>query len=124
MYETLLAYCDYIKVYYIFFSFCRLSKCRITHERCYSLALVLKSNPSHLRELDLSRNELKDLGVRHLCVGLKSPLCQLETLRSAHCHFLVMIHLQRTDPNKMISRTWMFLYIQSFIHMCPVRAGL
>lgn len=43
-------------------------------------ASVLSSN-SQLRELDLSRNDLKDLGVQLLSVGLGSLNCSLETLR-------------------------------------------
>ncbi|KAJ7997926.1 hypothetical protein DPEC_G00217240, partial [Dallia pectoralis] len=36
-----------------------LSGCRITEEGCASLVSALKSNPSHLNELDLSNNDLK-----------------------------------------------------------------
>ncbi|XP_030576896.1 protein NLRC3-like, partial [Archocentrus centrarchus] len=61
-----------------------LSDCMIREEGCASLAAVLKSNPTHLRELDLSDNDLQDLGVTSLSVGLKTPHCRLKILRLDH----------------------------------------
>uniref|UniRef100_A0A6Q2Z2Z2 B30.2/SPRY domain-containing protein n=2 Tax=Esox lucius TaxID=8010 RepID=A0A6Q2Z2Z2_ESOLU len=62
-----------------------LSGCGITEEGCASLVSALKSNPSHLKELDLSNNDLKDTGVEKLSALLKDPQCRLETLRLSGC---------------------------------------
>uniref|UniRef100_A0AAQ4NX42 B30.2/SPRY domain-containing protein n=1 Tax=Gasterosteus aculeatus aculeatus TaxID=481459 RepID=A0AAQ4NX42_GASAC len=59
----------------------RLSGCLITGEGCASLASALRSNPSHLRELDLSYNHPGDSGVKLLSAGLEDPHWRLETLR-------------------------------------------
>ena len=47
---------------------------------CQVVASALKSNPSHLRELDMGYNGNLDLGV--LFAGLGSTHCRLEILRS------------------------------------------
>ncbi|XP_051813912.1 NACHT, LRR and PYD domains-containing protein 12-like [Acanthochromis polyacanthus] len=63
----------------------RLSDCGLSESHCEIVASALKSNPSQLRDLDLSGNDLKDSLVKHLCDGLQSPNCKLETLRWWDC---------------------------------------
>ncbi|XP_067267431.1 NACHT, LRR and PYD domains-containing protein 12-like [Chanodichthys erythropterus] len=61
-----------------------LSDCDITNEGCAALASALRSNP-HLRELDLSWNQLRDSGVNLLSDKLKDPHCKLEILKLYDC---------------------------------------
>ncbi|XP_039540927.1 NACHT, LRR and PYD domains-containing protein 3-like isoform X8 [Pimephales promelas] len=62
-----------------------LDSCSITEEQSLILTSALKSNPSHLRHLDLSENKLGDLGVNHLCDVLKDSHCKLERLSLKDC---------------------------------------
>ncbi|XP_045067020.1 NACHT, LRR and PYD domains-containing protein 5 [Coregonus clupeaformis] len=62
-----------------------LSGCKLTYESCETLASALQTPNSPLRELDLSYNDLGDRGVELLCVGLTSPLCNIQTLVLSGC---------------------------------------
>uniref|UniRef100_A0A4W5LBM9 Uncharacterized protein n=1 Tax=Hucho hucho TaxID=62062 RepID=A0A4W5LBM9_9TELE len=57
-----------------------LDGCKLTYKSCETLASVLQTPNSPLRELDLRYNDLGDRGVELLCVGLTSPLCNIQTL--------------------------------------------
>ncbi|KAK2854268.1 hypothetical protein Q5P01_006929 [Channa striata] len=62
-----------------------LSGCNLRGRSCEALAKVLTSKNTNLRELDLSNNDLHDLGVKLLSEGLASPHCHLEVLRLSGC---------------------------------------
>ncbi|XP_078143426.1 protein NLRC3-like isoform X6 [Centroberyx gerrardi] len=62
----------------------RLSGCLVTEEGCASLASALSSNPSHLRELDLSYNHPGDSGVKLFSAGLVDPHWRLDSLSVDH----------------------------------------
>uniref|UniRef100_A0A3P9KEG2 NACHT domain-containing protein n=1 Tax=Oryzias latipes TaxID=8090 RepID=A0A3P9KEG2_ORYLA len=71
---------------YIFVSLHRLpEQCGLSETHCEIVASALKSNPSHLIELDLKNNSLEDSSMKVLCSGLESPNCRLQTLRLIDC---------------------------------------
>ncbi|XP_050965421.1 NLR family CARD domain-containing protein 3-like [Labeo rohita] len=72
----------------------QLSNCGITDEGFAALASALRSNPSHLRLLDLSGNKLGD-SVKLLSDVLQNPHCKLETL----CH----VSAGRPEPHHITS---------------------
>uniref|UniRef100_A0A3B1JPF4 NACHT LRR and PYD domain-containing protein n=1 Tax=Astyanax mexicanus TaxID=7994 RepID=A0A3B1JPF4_ASTMX len=78
--------------------------CSITDDGCASLASALKTNTSHLRELNLHHNKARDPGVKLLLSLLKDPCCKLEKLKLCGCNItemscaaLVSALMQRTS---------------------------
>ncbi len=69
-YLTLFIYCIY-----------RLSDCSITEEGYKALASALRSNSSHLIELDLTGNDPGQSGVKELSDVLQDGRCTLKTIR-------------------------------------------
>ncbi|XP_050958465.1 NACHT, LRR and PYD domains-containing protein 12-like isoform X18 [Labeo rohita] len=57
------------------------SNCSISEDGYKALALALRSNPSHLIELDLTGNDPGQSGVKELNDLLQDPNCQLKILR-------------------------------------------
>ncbi|KAL0172897.1 hypothetical protein M9458_033208, partial [Cirrhinus mrigala] len=57
-----------------------LIKCSIGEEGCAALISALRSNPSHLRELDLSWNKPGDSGVNLISALLEDPHSKLKKL--------------------------------------------
>ncbi|XP_051734243.1 NACHT, LRR and PYD domains-containing protein 3-like isoform X9 [Ctenopharyngodon idella] len=62
----------------------RLSGCMVTEEGCGYVSSALSSNPSHLRELDLSYNHPGQSGVKLLNHKLNDPNCSLQILKLDH----------------------------------------
>ncbi|KAL6470853.1 hypothetical protein MHYP_G00219720, partial [Metynnis hypsauchen] len=63
----------------------KLNKSSIKEEGCAALSSALCSNPSHLKELDLSENELGNSGVKKICSLLKNQDCKLQKLGLSFC---------------------------------------
>ncbi|XP_026128610.1 NACHT, LRR and PYD domains-containing protein 3-like isoform X5 [Carassius auratus] len=57
-----------------------LMRCDVTDEGCSALTSALRSNPSHMRELDLSLNKIGDSEVKLLSDLKADPCYKLETL--------------------------------------------
>ncbi|XP_026109353.1 ribonuclease inhibitor-like [Carassius auratus] len=84
-----------------------LYRCSITEKQCLILISALKLNPSYLRELDISENELKNTGVNNLCDVLKDSHCKLERLRLSDCSiteegYKALASALRSNPSHLI----------------------
>ncbi|XP_047678044.1 uncharacterized protein LOC113634383 isoform X14 [Tachysurus fulvidraco] len=64
----------------------KLYKCSLTEDDCTAVVAALRTNPSHLKELDLSDNTIGDTGVKQLCDLLKTSNCSLEKLKINNCN--------------------------------------
>ncbi|XP_066517832.1 ribonuclease inhibitor-like isoform X2 [Hoplias malabaricus] len=64
----------------------RIMMCKLNEESCDTVQLVIQSENSCLKILDLSYNDLQDSGVEKLCAGLKTPCCKLDTIILSGCH--------------------------------------
>ncbi len=60
---------------------CRLSGCMVTGKGCDYVASALSSNPSHLRELDLTYNHPGESGFKLLSEKLEDPKYRLDKLK-------------------------------------------
>ncbi|MCJ8732981.1 hypothetical protein PDJAM_G00217860 [Pangasius djambal] len=58
-----------------------LCKCSLTEEDCAAVVSALRTNPSHLKELDLSDNTIGSTGMKELSALLQNSNCTLEILK-------------------------------------------
>ena len=100
---------------YIFLNH-RLAACKLSDTHCEVVASALKSNPSHLRELDMSQNDLQDSGVKLLTAGLEGPNCKLETLRSVHwLELLLFSCIHSIKILKVSVFHWLMHYVNTLV---------
>ncbi|XP_058243317.1 protein NLRC5-like isoform X2 [Hemibagrus wyckioides] len=62
-----------------------LCKCSLSEDDCTAVVSALRTNPSHLKELDLSHNTIGDTGMKQISDLLQNSNCTLETLRLNNC---------------------------------------
>ncbi|KAK2915663.1 hypothetical protein Q8A67_000037 [Cirrhinus molitorella] len=89
----------------------RLSGCMVTEEGCLFVSSALSSNPSHLRELDLSYNHPGKSGVKLLSAKVNHPNYRLEKLNVDHGgEFRITVGIRKyacfltLDPNTANTR--------------------
>ncbi|XP_059425799.1 NLR family CARD domain-containing protein 3-like isoform X6 [Carassius carassius] len=84
----------------------KLWDCSIGEEGCAALISALRSNPSHLTELDLSYNTPGDSGVKLLSALLEDPHCKLKKLQLSYCSIgeegcAALISALRSNPSHL-----------------------
>uniref|UniRef100_A0AAY5K8Z8 SPRY-associated domain-containing protein n=1 Tax=Esox lucius TaxID=8010 RepID=A0AAY5K8Z8_ESOLU len=112
-----------------------MSGCLVTKEGCASLVSALKSNPSHLKELDLSYNQPGDLGVRLLSAGLEDPHWRLEKLNCPPSIPNYTLYSEQVSvcsvsiplllpPPHHLSPDNTFIHFSSTLSMCSIQVSL
>ncbi|XP_061568194.1 uncharacterized protein LOC133422260 [Cololabis saira] len=103
----------------------RLIECELSKSHCKVIASSLKSDPSRLTELDLSKSRLEDSGVKILSGGLKSPNCRLETLRLKSCRLSgiscsSLVSALESNPShlKNLDLSLNYLNVSGVKHLC------
>nr|XP_055051223.1 NACHT, LRR and PYD domains-containing protein 14-like [Misgurnus anguillicaudatus] len=91
----------------------RLEQCNITDKGCVALCSALRSNPSHLTHLDLSKNNLRDSGVKLISDVLKNPDCKLEILKLERCNItdkscVALNSALRSNPSSHLRDLYLF----------------
>uniref|UniRef100_A0A671KF57 Uncharacterized protein n=1 Tax=Sinocyclocheilus anshuiensis TaxID=1608454 RepID=A0A671KF57_9TELE len=105
---------------------CKLEKLELVSlystKQCLILTSALKSNPSHLRELNLSGNPIKNTGVNHLCDVLKDSHCKLERLRCSitEKQCLILTSALKSNPSHLreLELSWNPIKNTGVNHLC------
>ncbi|XP_042626758.1 NACHT, LRR and PYD domains-containing protein 12-like isoform X3 [Cyprinus carpio] len=103
----------------------QLNSCGVTDECCVALASVLTSNPSQLRELNVSGNKLGNSGVKMFSSGLENPHCKLEKLWLRYCEITdegcaALASALRSNPSHLreLDLSWNKLGDSGLKHLC------